>query len=359
MEKESGWSYVVSAGKREEQVKRELGLEKITKLSSNENPYGASPRVKKQAEAFRVQMELYPDGYATELRSKVAAFYQLREEELIFTSGVDELIGLVARAILGPEVNTVMATPSFVQYRHNARIEGAEVREVALLENGDHDLSEMLAAVDENTAVVWLCSPNNPTGNLLTLEAVEAFVKQIPSECLVVLDEAYIEYVDPVPEPHENWIRTYPNVMITRTFSKIYGLAGARVGYGMADPSIIKQLEIVRSPFNTSVFGQLLAGAALSDQAFVAECRKLNRAGIAQYAEFADKFPQVKLYPSQGNFVLLDLAKPSAETFEFLEKNGYIVRPGAGLGFPEAVRITVGRKEENQEVIRLLEAFLQ
>ncbi len=187
-------------GKREEEVMAELGLTSITKLSSNENPLGVSEKVRELQQELRVRTEIYPDGWASELRQTVAEFYQVEEEELIFTAGVDELIELLTRVLLSPDTNTVMAAPTFVQYRQNALIEGAEVREIPLLPDGHHDLSGMLRAIDDKTAIVWLCNPNNPTGNYLPLEEIEDFLKKVPQDVLVVLDEAYIEYVDPVPE---------------------------------------------------------------------------------------------------------------------------------------------------------------
>lgn len=161
-----------------------------------------------------------------------------------------------------------MATPTFVQYRQNALIEGAEVREIPLLVDGAHDLDGMLNAIDDNTTIVWVCNPNNPTGNYIDLADIQAFLDKVPSDVLVVLDEAYIEYVTPQPEKHEKLIRTYKNLIITRTFSKIYGLASARVGYGIADKAIIEQLNIVRPPFNTTSIGQKLAIEAIKDRSF-------------------------------------------------------------------------------------------
>ncbi|WP_163654170.1 histidinol-phosphate transaminase [Listeria sp. PSOL-1] len=346
-------------GKREEQVMAELGLTKITKLSSNENPNGCSEKVKTLQSQLNRSTEIYPDGWATELREMVAGFYNVSEEELIFTAGVDELITILARTLLSQETNTVMAVPTFVQYRQNAQIEGAELREIKLLEDGSHDLPSMLAAIDEKTAIVWLCSPNNPTGNYITLAEVIHFLEKVPSDCLVVLDEAYIEYVDPVPEPHVHLIRRYKNLIITRTFSKIYGLASARIGYGIADKAIIGQLNIARPAFNTTMISQKLAKVALMDQEFVAKSRKENRAGIAQYQEFCAQYEEVTMYPAYGNFVLLELDRSAEEIFSYLEQNGFITRSGRGLGFPNAVRITVGKKADNQAVIELLKALLE
>jgi histidinol-phosphate aminotransferase len=345
-------------GKREEAVMEELGLTKITKLSSNENPLGASKKVQKLARELSFQTEIYPDGHASDLRKTVADFYDISEEELIFTAGVDELIELLTRVLLDATTNTVMATPTFVQYRQNALIEGAEVREIALKPDGHHDLEKMLEAIDDKTAIVWICNPNNPTGNFIPLEDIRAFIQKVPEDCLVVLDEAYIEYVEPQPLAHEKWIREFPNLIITRTFSKIYGLASSRVGYGICSKEIVHYLNIVRPPFNTTTAGQMLAKEALLDQAFVAECRALNHAGIAAFKSFSEAYPDVKLYPSQGNFVLLDLGREAAEIFSFLEKNGFITRSGAALGFKTAVRITVGTEEDVAQVIALLKEFL-
>ncbi|EGB9980634.1 histidinol-phosphate transaminase [Listeria monocytogenes] len=345
-------------GKREEEVMAELGLTKITKLSSNENPLGTSPKVAALQANSSVETEIYPDGWASSLRTVVADFYQLEEEELIFTAGVDELIELLTRVLLDTTKNTVMATPTFVQYRQNALIEGAEVREIPLLVDGAHDLDGMLNAIDDNTTIVWVCNPNNPTGNYIDLADIQAFLDKVPSDVLVVLDEAYIEYVTSQPEKHEHLIRTYKNLIITRTFSKIYGLASARVGYGIADKAIIEQLNIVRPPFNTTSIGQKLAIEAIKDQAFIEACRTSNANGIKQYEAFAKRFEQVKLYPANGNFVLIDLGIEAGTIFSYLEKNGYITRSGAALGFPTAVRITIGKEEENSAVIALLEKLL-
>ncbi|AQY50786.1 histidinol-phosphate aminotransferase [Listeria weihenstephanensis FSL R9-0317] len=346
-------------GKREEQVMAELGLTEITKLSSNENPHGVSKKVTDYMANSDVNFEIYPDGWATDLREQLAAHHGVKEEELVFTSGVDELIALLARTLLSPATSTVMPAPTFPQYRQNARIEGAEVREVALSANGDHDLDGMLAAMDATTSIVWLCNPNNPTGNYIALTEIIAFLRQVPTDVLVVLDEAYIEYVSPQPDTHTALIYEFENLIITRTFSKIYGLASSRVGYGIANAAIISQINIVRPPFNTTTMGQKLAQIALSDQAFIDACRAENAAGREQYQAFADKNEAVFVYPSQGNFVLVDIGLPADDVFSYLEKNGYIVRSGSALGFPTAVRITVGKQAENEAVIALLQQLVK
>ncbi|MBC6314924.1 histidinol-phosphate transaminase [Listeria grandensis] len=346
-------------GKREEQVMAELGLTEITKLSSNENPHGVSKKVATYLEQVDVSLEIYPDGWASDLRTQLATYHGVKEEELVFTSGVDELIALLSRTLLSPATSTVMATPTFPQYRQNACIEGAEVREIELTENGDHDLPSMLAAIDDTTSIVWLCNPNNPTGNYIALNEIVTFLHQVPKDVLVVLDEAYIEYVEPQSETHTALIYEFENLIITRTFSKIYGLASSRVGYGIANAAIISQINIVRPPFNTTTMGQKLAQIALADQAFIEKCRIENAAGRKQYETFAAKNEAVFVYPSQGNFVLVDIGKPADEVFGYLEKNGYIVRSGSALGFPTAVRITVGTKAQNAAVIALLQELVK
>lgn len=232
---------------------------------------------------------MYPDGYATNLRAAVATKLGVEENELIFGNGSDELISIITRALLYPGVNTVMAKPTFSQYSHNAKIEGAEIREVPLVD-GNHDLDAMLDAIDDNTAVVWVCSPNNPTGVVIEDAPLQAFLKQVPSDVLVVLDEAYFEYVsndrhkDTIP-----YIQDNPNVIILRTFSKAYGLAAFRVGYGIANKELIAKLDPVRGPFNNTVLSQAIAQVALEDDAYIEKCREENNKGKKQFEEFCEK----------------------------------------------------------------------
>lgn len=345
-------------GKHMDAVKREYGLDKIVKLASNENPFGCSPRV---WEALQKEkgFERYPDGYATILRNAVAEFLQVDEKQLIFGNGADNLIQIISRSLLFPGRNTVMATPSFSQYKHNAVIEGAEIREIPLLENGEHDLDGMLAAIDENTSVVWVCSPNNPTGTHIPNEKLVAFLDRVPKDTLVVIDEAYHDYVT-ADDYHDSLslVKEYENIIVLRTFSKIYGIAAFRVGYGIARPETIHALEPVREPFNVNTLGMIAAVAALQDQEYVKECKEKNRAGIEQLETFCRKH-ELRYYRSQANFVLIDFGTSGDEVFQFLIERGFIVRSGNALGFPTAVRITVGSKEENSELIALMEQYLQ
>lgn len=345
-------------GKPIEEVKRELGLEKVIKLASNENPFGCSDKAKEAIRAELNQLHIYPDGYAFEIREKVAEHLNVNKEQLIFGNGSDEIILLLCRALLSPDKNTVMAHPSFSQYKHNALIEGAEIREVPL-NNGEHDLDEMLKQIDENTAIVWVCNPNNPSGNYIDKERFLAFLEQVPKNVLVVSDEAYHEYVvaDDYPDTI-SLLNQFPNLMVLRTFSKAYGLASLRIGYGVANEDFIKSLDPARPPFNTSTLAQVAAIAALDDQAFIETCRKKNREGMLQFYTFCDEH-HLKYYPSETNFILIDFNRNGDEIFQYLLQRGFIVRSGVPLGFPTAIRVTIGSEQENSELIEILTKMLK
>jgi histidinol-phosphate aminotransferase len=345
-------------GRSTDEVKRIYGLEKIVKLASNENPYGCSEKVIKELQNSFKALEIYPDGNATILREAVSKHVGVEPDQLIFGNGSDNLIQIISRSLLTPGTNTVMATPSFSQYKHNAVIEGAESRELPLI-NGEHDLDGMVKAIDQQTKVVWVCNPNNPSGVYISGEKLEGFLKQVPENVLVVFDEAYFEYataedyIDSV-----NLVNKYQNLIVLRTFSKIYGLASLRVGYGVANQKIISALEPVREPFNVNTIAQRAAAAALKDQSFVEESRQKNRQGIQQFYQFCQE-NNLDYYPSQGNFILIDFKLDGNEVFQYLMERGFIVRSGKALGFPTSVRVTVGSKEQNEGVISMMKQLLQ
>lgn len=345
-------------GKPMEEVKAMYQLEKVVKLASNENPFGCSPQVKAYLENMNVDHAIYPDGYAQSLRTIMADHFNISEDMLIFGNGSDDLIAIITRALLYPGVNTVMATPSFSQYKHNAIIEGAEVREIPLI-NGAHDLQAMLAAIDKQTSVIWICSPNNPTGVVIPDKALRTFLQQVPKDVLVVLDEAYCEYVQ--DEEHTSTIpllAKYDNVISLRTFSKAYGLAGFRVGYGIAHPAIIAKLDPVRAPFNNTVLGQNVAKIAIKDQAFITQCIEANEAGKRQFEAFCDKH-DLHYYPSATNFILFEIKTDSDIVFQKLMERGFIVRSGKALGVPNYLRVTIGTKAQNEAFFTQLEAVLE
>jgi histidinol-phosphate aminotransferase len=346
-------------GKPIEEVKAQYGLEKIVKLASNENPFGSSPLAKEAIKSSVDEAALYPDGYSGLLREKLAIHLNVSPNQLIFGNGSDEIIQILSRAMLSPSTNTVMATPTFPQYKHNAIIEGAELREVEL-KDGNHDLNGMLKQIDDQTRIVWVCSPNNPTGTHIKKQDLLSFIKQVPKTTLIVLDEAYYEYVvaddflETVP-----LLDQYPNIIILRTFSKIYGLASLRIGYGIGNADFIRSIEPVREPFNTSRFAQAAAIAAISDQEFVKDCRERNQKGLQQFIDFCTE-QNLSFFPTQGNFILIDFENLEGnEVFQYLLERGFIVRSGNALGFPSCIRITIGKPEDNGEIISVLTVMLK
>lgn len=345
-------------GKSIEEVKTLFGLENIVKLASNENPYGASPAVKELLASQNIDLEIYPDGYAGRLRTKIAAALNVQENELLFGSGSDEIIVIIARALLGPGTNTIVATPTFPQYKHHALIEGAEVKEVPLVD-GHHDLDGFYNAIDEQTSVIWLCTPNNPTGNLIAHSQLTDFLNRVPENILVVLDEAYYEYI--VDEDYVDTVqllKTYKNVIILRTFSKAYGLAALRVGYAIGDESIITPLNTTRSPFNVTSLSLLVAEKALDDKEFIEQCKVENRKQMSRFVNYAET-NQLHIFDSQANFVLIEVPGSATEATEELLKQGYIVRSGDALGTQGYIRVTVGTAEQNDGFFKAFDTLLE
>lgn len=346
-------------GKSIESVKKEYNLDSIVKLASNENPFGCSEKAIAALKNIDERLELYPDGAALPLREAVAKNYRIAENKLIFGNGSDNLIQMICRALLSKANNTVMAKPTFSQYKHNAIIEDTEIREVPLTDDGLHDLEAMFAQIDENTAVVWLCSPNNPTGTYIDNDSLINFLNKVPQDCLVVLDEAYYEYVTATNYYDAlQLVEQYDNLIVLRTFSKIYGLASIRVGYGIAKEKIIRALEPVREPFNTNRLSHAIAAAAITDHEFVERCRQANVEGLQQFYEFCEQH-NLNYYKSEANFILIDFERDGNEVFQALLEKGFVVRSGVPLGFPTSVRITVGSYEQNEGVIAAMKDFLQ
>lgn len=343
-------------GKQTEEIKKEYGLSKVIKLASNENPYGASPEIKKGLMHVIEDTHIYPDGYVTDLRTVVVEKYNIKENNVVFGSGSDELIQLITRAFLVRGDHTVMATPTFSQYKHNATIEQAYIEEVALID-GVHDLDGMLRAMHDQTKIVWICNPNNPTGTVVKKDDFVAFMDQCPKDVLVILDEAYYEFMDKNNDLDAiPLIHTYPNLLILRTLSKAYGLAGLRVAYGIGDSEVIKQLDIVRGPFNTSALAQKAASIALQDEEFLNEGVETNQSVRKSFEAFLDSIGW-KYFPSETNFLLVSTPVSGTKIFDFFIKNGFIVRPGELLGYPHTVRISIGRKDEMDALKKVIEQF--
>ena len=323
------------------------------KLSSNENPLGASLKIAEVLANFKA-FERYPDGGSIKLKEKVADFLQVDTNQLIFGAGGDEVIQMISRSVLSPGDNIIQAFPTFPQYEHHAIIEDADIQNIPL-QNGIHDLDGMLAAVNDKTKIIWICNPNNPTGTYINGDALKKFLDFVPSEVLVVVDEAYVEYV--VAEDFPNTLELlaqYPNLVVLRTFSKVYGLASFRIGFGVGSVDFIRSLEVGRLPFNTGALAQEAAVAALDDQAFVARSIAENTNGMAQYEEFLNA-NNISYYPSQANFIFIPSErKLGMEMGSKLMDAGYIVR-----AFPIGIRVTIGTKVDNDAVIACLKKNLE
>ncbi|HIW34506.1 MAG TPA: histidinol-phosphate transaminase [Candidatus Paenibacillus intestinavium] len=340
-------------GKSIEEVKRELGLTEVIKLASNENPFGCSPRV---TEAIRVELEniyRYPDSNAVDLRLRLAEIVGIQPNQIIFGAGSDEVILMLARAYLAEGDESIMSTHSFPLYKHNSELENAVCIEIPHMD-GKHDLHGMLSNINERTKMIWICNPNNPTGTMISHSELKYFLRNTPPHVLVVVDEAYSEYV--LSKDYANGIRLlkdYSNLVLLRTFSKIYGLASMRIGYGIGHSDVIRTVNKVREPFNTNRFAQVAALASLEDQAFVESCRWHNREGIIQLCSEFDKMGLNYLEP-HGNFILVDVQQPAEMVFDELLKKGIIIRGGDAFEFPTHIRVTVGNTEQNNKFVRSL-----
>ena len=343
-------------GKPIEYVARELGLDPagIIKLASNENPFGPSPKAILAAKLALEKSELYPDGGCYDLRHRLAERHGLGAEQFVVGNGSNEIIELLGHAFLEAGDEVVMAVPAFVVYKLVTLLFGATAVEVPL-RDWRHDLPAMRAAVTPRTKMVFVCSPNNPTGTSNTEIELLAFVRGLPEHVVVVLDEAYTEYVAQSPDLRPLIIEGR-KVICLRTFSKIFGLASLRVGYGYGSRELCALLNRVRQPFNVNALGQAAAIAALSDTAFSEACAANNRRGLVQL-EAACRKLSLEFVPSVANFILIKVG-PAAAVFDRLQRQGIIVRPVASYGLPEWIRVTVGTAEQNERLIAGIAASL-
>jgi histidinol-phosphate aminotransferase len=323
------------------------------KLSSNESPYGPLPSVREAITEASADLNRYPDPGATELVARLAAHLGVPEEHVALGAGSVGLLQQLLEAVGEPGAEVVYAWRSFEAYPLLAELAGVTSVRVPLKDE-THDLDALLAAITENTRMVLVCNPNNPSGTYVDAAALNAFMDKVPAHFVVVLDEAYVEYVTAADFPDAlELIERYPNLIVLRTFSKIYGLAGLRIGYGIARPQLTDLLNWVREPFNTSRVGQKAAVTALDDEAYRDECHRKNKAGKEQYYAAFEKLG-LDYYPTEANFVMVDVGRPADEVFQPLLRQGLIVRAGEALGFPTKLRITIGTEEQNEKIIRAL-----
>jgi histidinol-phosphate aminotransferase len=339
-------------GKPIEEVQRELGLSEVVKLASNENPLGPSPRAVEAVRAAAASAHRYPDGRSYRLREALAERLGVAPQQLVFGAGSDEILELLAKAFLREGDEAVFAWPSFAMYPIVVRGMGAQPVAVPLDADLVHDLPALAAAVTERTRLVFVCNPNNPTGTSVGAADFEAFARALPEHVVLAVDEAYAEYARRPDFPDALALVTRrPGTVVLRTFSKIYGLAGLRIGYGVADPELAGYLERARHPFNVNSLAEVAALAALDDHAHVARARSTNEAGAVFLERELEKLGHA-VWPTDANFLL---ARTGAGTFERLLRQGVIVRPMAGFGLPEHVRITIGLPEENERLVKALE----
>ncbi len=350
-------------GKPIEELERELGIRDIIKLASNESPLGPAPGVRAVLEAELERLALYPDGSGHALKQALAAHLDVPPATITLGNGSNDLLELVAQAFLAPGRNAVMSAHAFAIYGLASRAVGAEARVAPALpadasQPYGHDLAAMAERIDGQTAVVFIANPNNPTGTWIDTDALAAFLAQVPERVVVVLDEAYFEYVDAPGYPDGiGLLARHPNLLVTRTFSKAYGLAALRVGYGVSHPALADLLNRLRQPFNVSSLGLAAAQAALADTAHLARAVAVNRAGLAQLGAGLAALG-LDYIPSVGNFITFRV--PDAQAMnQALLRAGIIVRPVAGYGLPQALRVSVGLPEHNARFLETLGRLLR
>jgi histidinol-phosphate aminotransferase len=343
-------------GKPIAELAREMGLDEadIVKLASNENPLGASPRALAAIENVLMELARYPDGNGFDLKAALSARFGLAADRIVLGNGSNDVLEMAARAFLAPGSSGVYSQYAFAVYPLAIQATGARGIEVPARDWG-HDLDVMLKAIEPDTRVVFVANPNNPTGTLAPWHEIAAFVAAVPDDVAVVLDEAYYEYLAPeLRGDSRSLLDKHSNLIVARTFSKAYGLAGLRVGYALCAPEVAGLLNRVRQPFNVSNLAQAAAVAALEDTTFLEECLAINRAGMVQLIEGLAKLG-VDYIPSYGNFVCCRVGDAAVVNRALLER-GVIVRPVAGYGMPEHLRVSIGMESENA---RFLEALAE
>jgi len=351
-------------GKPVEELERELGISNSIKLASNENPLGPSPKAVSAAQSVIGNVNLYPDGGGFKLSEALAAKHECSIDSINLGNGSNDVLELIARAFLTADHSAVFSQYAFAVYPIVTQAIGAKANEAAAYsaDHPDmpygHDLDAIYNAIDESTRVVFIANPNNPTGTWLELSAIHEFLDKVPGNVIVVLDEAYYEYMPDELKPDSNaLVKQYDNLILTRTFSKLYGLAGLRIGYSVSHPDVADLINRVRQPFNANLVAQEAALAALTDDEHVQNSVSVNNKGLQQ---LANGFKELGLsfIPSIGNFITVDIKREGLPMYDALLREGVIVRPVANYQMPNHLRITVGSEEENERVLLALKKVL-
>jgi histidinol-phosphate aminotransferase len=344
-------------GKPLEELEREYGITDSVKLASNENPLGPSPLAVRAMEKAMGKLHRYPDGSAYELNEKLAGYLNVSRDAIILGNGSDEIIGMLTRALLQPGDEAVLPRPSFLMYDITIRSSAATPVYVPL-NNLAIDLEKMADAITSKTRLIFVNNPNNPTGTMITRSEFETFLSKVPAGVVVVLDEAYIEFArDERCASGLDYLDASVPVVTLRTFSKAYGLAGLRVGYGVMPVALQELLNRIRQPFNVSSLAQIAAIHALDDTAFLAQTLRVVHEGIDYLYGELDKMG-LQYFPTQANFFLIDVKRNAADVFEKMLRQGVIVRSMVSYGFPEYIRINAGLSEENERFIQALKMVL-
>jgi histidinol-phosphate aminotransferase len=337
-------------GQTIEEIKEQYGITTVRKLSDNENVYGTSAKVREAIMKESANLCLYPDGLTSMIVEKLSGHYQIDQKHFLVSNGSEEILRLLTRAYIDENDEAVMAEVTFPRYKTNVLIDGGKAVTVPMIE-GRHDLAKMREAITDKTKMVFVCNPNNPTGTIVAKQELLEFIDSVPANVLIIMDEAYFEYAD-----SKEYLDTMPlldqyeNLVILRTFSKIYGLASLRVGYGIMHEEIAKELHKVRDVFNVNQLAQVAAAAALEDQAFVQDCAAKNS---AEREFLSAKFKELEIdsFPSQSNFLYAFTNRPVIQT---LTENGVLVRQMQLLGYKEAFRITLGTRDDHEFILQIV-----
>ncbi|MGI6712165.1 MAG: histidinol-phosphate transaminase [Bacillota bacterium] len=345
-------------GKPSEEVERELGLKNVIKLASNENPLGPSPAALDAIIQKGFQVHIYPDGNCYYIKEAVARHLTVSEKNVIMGNGSNDVIKNIAETYIDPGDEVIIPYPSFSEYLIVTQLMGGKPVMVPLNSDYQHDLDGMLEAVTDKTKIIFICNPNNPTGTIITGEQLDRFMNKIPRDVLVVVDEAYYEYVDNKEFPDSiKYVREGKNVVVLRTFSKIHGLAGLRIGYGITTEEICSLVHRVIEAFNVNTIAQTAALASLKDKEHLRKSREVNRIG-KEYLYQQFKQMGLKYVPSEANFILVDIGQDSRGIFQKMLQKGVIIRTGDIYGYPTFIRVTVGKPAENEIFIHTLKELI-
>ncbi|MFW5898023.1 MAG: histidinol-phosphate transaminase [Halanaerobium sp.] len=346
------------AGKSIDEVKEEFGLEKVVKLASNENSLGPAIQVIDTIQSEAKSVCLYPDSESRELKTALAEKYQLDEKRIFLGNGSDEILDLLMTLILNPGDEVIQGDPAFIKYELAVKSRGGSSVKVPLDDKHRHNLEAMEAEITDQTKVICICNPNNPTGTMLKKEEIESFLDSVSDEILVIIDQAYQEYIT-AEDPFDGLelLEKHPNLMLMRSFSKAYGLAGMRIGYSFADPELVDYLNRIRGPFNVNRLAQKAAVTALESESHLEICQNLNE---KEKKFLYQKFEGLELdyIESEANFIMVDTEMPADEVFKKLQKRGVIIRPGSQFGMDSWIRVTIGTRADNEYFIRNLKKVL-